>query len=283
MAKYTSWKVGGPARHFYRPADADDLVEFLRSLPADEKLLWLGLGSNLLVRDGGFDGTVVHTQGCLKDMLMTGPTSLRIEAGVSCAVAARYAAREGLVGLEFFAGIPGTVGGALSMNAGSFGGETWPLVESVEMINRHGDIVTRQPEEFVVAYRQVELPEADEWFLSANFRLQQGDAEQAQEHIRQLLQQRADSQPIGLPSGGSTFRNPPGDHAARLIESCGLKGHCIGDACVSEKHANFVINTDDASAADIEQLIRLIQQTVLQQTGVELQPEVRIVGEEKAA
>lgn len=280
LAKYTSWKVGGPAKCFYRPADAADLSVFLRGLPADEGLMWLGLGSNLLVRDGGFNGAVVHTQGCLNGLSMSAETTLRAEAGVSCAVAARFAARQGLVGLEFFAGIPGTVGGALKMNAGAFGGETWPLVESVEMINRAGDIIMRQPHEFEVSYRQVTTA-ADEWFLAANFRLQKGDVEQSQRDIKRLLQQRSDSQPTGLPSGGSTFRNPPGDYAARLIEQCGLKGRCIGQACVSEKHANFVINTGAASAADIEQLIEEIQQVVAQQTGVQLQTEVHIVGEVK--
>jgi UDP-N-acetylmuramate dehydrogenase len=278
MAKHTSWKVGGPVRRFYRPADRDDLSVFLKQLPADEAIEWVGLGSNLLVRDGGFEGTVIQTKGCMTQIIDTDDTGFIAEAGVSCAVAARYAARKGLVGLEFFAGIPGTVGGALAMNAGAFKGETWSVVESVEMIKRNGQIVRRYPQEFDIHYREVNLPEEDEWFLSASFHLQKGDTKAAQTTIKQLLDKRADSQPIGQASCGSTFRNPDGDFAARLIESCGLKGSCIGDACISEKHANFVINQGQASAADIESLVEHIEKTVLASTGVLLTREFHVVG-----
>ena len=279
MAKHTSWKVGGPARHFYRPADRDDLSLFLSQLPVNENLAWVGLGSNLLVRDGGFDGTVIHTKGCLTQLIDVDDSHFMAEAGVSCAVAARHAARKGLVGLEFFAGIPGTVGGALAMNAGAFGGETWQLVEYVEMIRRDGQVVRRYPNEFEVAYREVKLPRADEWFLSAVFKMEKGDTEAAQKTIKNLLEKRGSSQPIGQASCGSTFRNPEGDHAARLIESCGFKGVCVGDACVSEKHANFVINQGKASAADIEVLVQKMQDTVFEKTGIRLQREFHIVGE----
>jgi UDP-N-acetylmuramate dehydrogenase len=200
------------------------------------------------------------------------------EAGVSCAVAARHAARKGLVGLEFFAGIPGTVGGALAMNAGAFGGETWQFVEHVEMLSRDGSITRRYPEEFEISYREVQMPEQNEWFLSACFRLELGDIEKAQQKIRELLEQRSDSQPTGQASCGSTFRNPEGDFAARLIESCGLKGKCIGDACVSEKHANFVINRGNATATDIETLVDEMASTVLAKTGVRLQREFHVIG-----
>lgn len=147
------------------------------------------------------------------------------------------------------------------------------------MIDRQGQVTRREPDAFDISYRQVKLPQPGEWFLSAVFTLQQGDTEQAQAQIRQLLDKRGASQPIGLASCGSTFKNPPGDHAARLIEQCGLKGHCVGGACVSEKHANFFINTGNATAADLEALIDLVQQQVWEQTGVRLEKEYHAVGD----
>ncbi len=278
LARHTSWRVGGIARRFYRPADGADLARFLQQLPADEPLLWLGMGSNLLVRDGGFNGTVVATRGCLAGVAVMEEDLLRAEAGATSAQVARFAARAGLCGVEFLAGIPGTLGGALAMNAGAFGGEIWPLVEQVETIDRAGQVRVRRPEDFDVGYRKATGVEG-EWFLAAWLRLEQGDALEGQARIRQLLEKRAATQPIGLPSCGSVFRNPPGDHAARLIESAGLKGSAIGGACVSEKHANFIINTGTATAADIEQLIEKVQQQVAARHGVELRTEVCIVGE----
>lgn len=276
LARYTSWRVGGPARQLYRPADAEDLAVFLAGLPADEPLLWLGLGSNLLVRDGGFPGTVIATQGRLNDIEVHG-NRLYAEAGAACAHVARLAARLGLTGAAFLAGIPGTMGGALAMNAGAFGGETWEKVMSVQTIDRHGQIHQRHPADFEIGYRHVQGPEG-EWFLSCELQLEQGDTQAEQAAIRALLDKRAETQPTGLPSGGSTFRNPPGDHAARLIERAGLKGCRIGGAEVSEKHANFIINTGDATAADIEQLIAHVQQKVQDAFGVALVREVHIVG-----
>ncbi|MCF6355344.1 MAG: UDP-N-acetylmuramate dehydrogenase [Candidatus Polarisedimenticolaceae bacterium] len=278
LARHTSWRVGGPARRFYRPAESADLACFLQQLPADEPLLWLGMGSNLLVRDGGFNGTVIAIQGCLSRIAVTEDDLLWAEAGVTSAQVARFAARAGLCGVEFLAGIPGTLGGALAINAGAFGGEIWPLVERVETLDQAGRVRVRKPEDFTVGYRKVVAPEG-EWFIAAWLRLEQGDVAKGQARIRQLLEQRAATQPLGLPSCGSVFRNPPGDYAARLIESAGLKGSAIGGACVSEKHANFIINTGAATAADIEQLIKKVQQQVAAVHGVELQTEVRIVGE----
>lgn len=278
LARYTSWRVGGPARRLYRPADSDDLVQFLGTLAEDEPLLWLGLGSNLLVRDAGFAGTVIVTQGALQGMARLDRSMLRVEAGVTCARLARFAAREGLCGVEFMTGIPGTFGGALAMNAGAFGGETWPLVSALEMVDRKGQVSRRSPDLFKVGYRQVERP-ADEWFLAATLVLQPGDVSESQQRIRVLLERRNQSQPIGQPSCGSVFRNPQGDHAARLIEAAGLKGRCIGGAQVSEKHANFIINTGSATAQEIEQLIELVRAEVQRTSGVELRREVHIVGE----
>lgn len=280
LAGHTTWRVGGPARRFYRPAGREDLVRFLQQLPPEEPLLWLGLGSNLLVRDGGFRGTVIALHGALAELERADEHGLLVEAGVSCAMVARFAARAGLCGAEFLAGIPGTMGGALAMNAGAFGGETWPLVQWVEMVDRTGAVRRREPGEFEIGYRHVQGPPG-EWFLRARLELRSGDGAAALERIQRLLEQRSTSQPVGLPSCGSVFRNPEGDHAARLIEAAGLKGFCIGGACVSTKHANFIINTGGATASEIEELIATIQKQVEQMSGIRLETEVCIVGEEQ--
>lgn len=278
MERHCSWRTGGPVRQLYKPADSADLQAFLQQLPEDEPVLWIGLGSNLLVRDGGYAGTAILTMGALQRMEILDGDILCAEAGVTCAKLARTTAREGYTGLEFFAGIPGTIGGALAMNAGAFGGETWEHVVRVETIDHRGRVRERAPEEFVVHYREVEKPQG-EWFLAGYFRLGRGDVEAAQQRIRELLERRSATQPTTQPSCGSTFRNPANDHAARLIESIGLKGHCIGGACVSVKHANFIINEKDATASDVEQLIDYVQQQVAERCGVELVREVHIVGE----
>lgn len=277
LARMTSWRVGGPARQLYRPADRDDLLVFLDSLPADEPLLWLGLGSNLLIRDGGFPGTVIATQGRLNGIRREGKTRVVVEAGVSCAKLARYCARADLVGGEFFAGIPGTLGGALAMNAGAFGGETWDRVVSVETVDQAGRVQRLEASDFEVGYRRVALS-AGHWFLSATIELQAGDGDQSRAQIRELLDKRAKTQPTSLPSCGSVFRNPEGDHAARLIESAGLKGFRMGGAEVSDKHANFIVNRGGATAADIEAVILHVAETVTREHGVLLEPEVRVVG-----
>lgn len=277
LRRYNSWRVGGPARQMYIPADVDDLAVFLSLLPQDEPLLWLGLGSNLLIRDGGFDGTVILMQGALNAQSIDGDR-LFAQAGVACAKVAREAARGGLTGAAFLAGIPGTMGGALAMNAGAFGGETWGIVEQVTTIDRQGRLQRRQASEFDVAYREVGGP-ADEWFVDCTLQLQPGDVDEEQRAIRALLDRRAATQPTGLPSCGSTFRNPADDFAARLIEASGLKGYRIGGAEVSPKHANFIINTGDATAADIEALIAHVRDEVARSQGVTLQTEVHYVGE----
>ena len=279
LARYTSWRVGGPARRLYRPADADDLAAFLGQLDPAEPLLWVGLGSNLLVGDAGFAGTVFLTQGCLVGLERRPGGRVWAEAGVSCAKLARFAARYDLVGVEFLAGIPGTMGGALAMNAGAWGGETWPHVRRVWTLDRGGRRRERPAADFAAGYREVTGPEG-EWFLAVELELGAGDGTAGMARMRALLERRAQTQPIGLPSCGSVFRNPPGDHAARLIESLGLKGHRIGGAQVSEKHANFIINTGSATAADIADLISHVQTVVERQTGVRLIPEVkRVAGE----
>ena len=278
MARHTSWRVGGPADCYYRPADIDDLAVFLQQLPLDEPLTWLGLGSNLLVRDGGIRGTVISTSGLLNEISLQDGQVIRAEAGVSCAKLARFAAREGLTGAEFFAGIPGTVGGALAMNAGAFGGETWPLVVKVETLDRYGQRHVRTPADYAIAYRSVKGPN-NEWFVAAHMQLASGDVEAGQARIKELLAKRGATQPTTQASCGSVFRNPEGDHAARLIEQCGLKGKCIGGACVSEKHANFIVNRGGATARDIESLIEDVAQTVQRECAVSLMYEVHIIGE----
>ncbi len=281
MSRHTSWRAGGHARRFYKPADLEDLCDFLREMKPQEPLLWVGLGSNLLVRDGGFPGTVIVTLGVLSEMEWLNDVTLRVGAGVTCAKVARATAKQGLTGVEFLAGIPGSLGGALAMNAGAFGGETWDHVAAVETIDRMGRLHQRSPEDYRVAYRTVEGV-ADEWFVAARLSLQHGDSDSAQSVIRELLAKRAATQPTNQYSCGSVFRNPPGDHAARLIEAAGLKGKTLGGAQVSEKHANFIINTGDASAADIETLVNQVQGRVEQLFDVRLQTEVRFVGEHAA-
>lgn len=278
MSRHTSWRVGGPAEYFFRPASAEDLANFLRSLDKDVPVFWLGRGSNLLVRDGGLGGVVIAAAGIFRRLDRTAELQVSAGCSVLCTQLARQCVRWGLGPAEFFAGIPGTLGGALAMNAGAHGSETWQRVQSVTTIGRDGELHTRTPDEYQIGYRSVSGPR-DEWFLEASLAFDPG-ANSSMETLRAMQERRKETQPLGLPSCGSVFRNPPGDHAARLIESCGLK-HCrIGDAEVSAKHANFIINRGEASALDIENLILHVQQTVADATGIELIPEVRIVGKE---
>lgn len=276
LSRHTSWHVGGPADIFFAPRDRADLLAFLKILPPEVPLLWLGLGSNLLVRDGGVRGVVISTRDALIALERRGERGVYAEAGVPCAKLARQCARWDLGPAEFFTGIPGTVGGALAMNAGAFGGETWPQVASVETVDRHGVVRERSREQFRISYRHVDPPANDEWFLAANFHFEAGSSEA---DTRDLLARRKQTQPIGEWSCGSVFTNPPGDHAARLIETAGLKGLRIGGAVVSTKHANFILNEGAATARDIETLIYQVQQEVARKHGRELTPECRIVGE----
>ncbi len=275
MSRHTSWRVGGNADRCYRPSGLEDLSEFLRSLPKEEPVEVVGLGSNLLVRDGGIRGTVILMHKVL-DGLREEDGLIHAQAGVACAKVARFSAQRGWRGAEFLAGIPGTVGGALAMNAGCYGGETWNVVEKVEAMGRDGLVKVRYPEEYRIGYRSVVKP-AQEWFVSAWFRLVPGKG--GMDEIKSMLKKRIASQPLSFPNAGSVFRNPQGNYAARLIESCGLKGKKMGGAMVSEKHANFIVNTGTARASDIESLIELVQEKVLKETGIHLEREVRIIGE----
>lgn len=279
MSRHTSWHVGGPAEVYFNPRDRSELAAFLRMLEDDVQIHWVGLGSNLLVRDGGLRGVVISTHGTLDRLERRNETTVFCEAGVPCARLAKQCTKWGLGPAEFFAGIPGTVGGALAMNAGAFGGETWRHVLSVEVIDRKGEERTRAASEYQVSYRHVVAPQADEWFLGALLSFEHRPGAHEGE-VKALLERRKASQPIGEWSCGSVFTNPPGDHAARLIEGAGLKGYRVGDASVSGKHANFIINHGQARAAEIEQLIGHVQAAVERQYGVRLRPEVRILGEQ---
>lgn len=279
LAKHTTWRVGGLASVFYEPKDLADLSLFLQRLPEHEPILWLGLGSNLLVRDGGIKGSVIATSVGLRGLTKLSDAVVRAEAGVPCAKVAKFCVQHNLLGAEFFAGIPGTVGGALAMNAGAFGGETWPIVTEVETIDRAGELRVRTPADYSISYRHVSGP-VGEWFVAARFALTANDVSIAAARVKELLERRNRSQPTGVPTCGSVFRNPPGDFAGRLIEAAGLKGYRVGGAQVTDKHANFIANTGQATASDIEQLIVYIVATVRAYSGVTLEPEVHIVGED---
>jgi len=301
MAGHVSWRAGGKAEVAYFPADLDDLVQFLRSLPAGEPVYMTGLGSNLLVRDGGLRGTVIFTHRALRDIRLDHLGALGggvyAEAGVACPKVARYAAMNELVGAEFLAGIPGTVGGALAMNAGCYGGETWDIVAHVLTVDRTGRTRARTREDYEIDYRRVRLKgegrgrkeeeddednqgvRSEEWFVATSFRLKRGSGAESRRKITELLKQRIATQPLGEPNAGSVFRNPKGAYAAKLIEACGLKGRAIGNAMISDKHANFIVNRGGARAADIEALILLAEHSVREKFGVVLEREVRVVGD----
>lgn len=293
MGKHVSWRAGGAAQRAYIPADLDDLGWLVRSVPAHEDIHVLGLGSNLLVRDGGVKGVVILLHGVLKKLAIESRTHglppapadidtavVYAQAGVAAPKLARFAANHDLVGGEFWAGIPGTVGGAIAMNAGCYGSETWDKLVQVQTLDRQGRLNERLRDEYVTGYRHVALKHPhEECFIGAWFRLTRGDGAAARATIQELLKKRIATQPLNLPNAGSVFRNPPGQYAAELIESCGLKGYRIGGAQVSEKHANFIVNLDHATATDIERLIEHVENTVESRTNVQLIREVRIIGE----
>ena len=277
MGKHTSWRVGGPAEWYFKPSNLNDLSHFLRELPPELPVTWIGLGSNVLVRDGGIRGVVIGTHGVLSKIERLDDARVYVESGVACAKVARQCSRWGLGPAEFFAGIPGTVGGALAMNAGAFGGETWQCVDQVQLIDRQGALSTWKSGDFDVSYRQVSMPQPG-WYVAAWLQFNTASPTDGDE-IRNLLVKRKQTQPIGLPSCGSVFRNPENDYAARLIQAAGLRGYAIGGAHVSDKHTNFIINDGTATAADIEALIDHVMSQVRSEFGIKLIPEVRIVGE----
>lgn len=278
MERYNSWRVGGKADRLYIPANLTELTMFLQSVNTHEAIHFIGLGSNLLVRDAGIRGTVVVTHNALINLHLEADL-IYADAGVTCAKLAKFSAKESREGAEFMAGIPGTVGGALAMNAGCHGSETWDIVNKVKTVDRQGVVRERDAREYVASYRHVQMPACNEWFVGAWFAVPTGDGKAAEKKMKTLLAKRLATQPLNLPNAGSTFRNPEGDYAARLIEACDLKGHTIGGAQVSEKHANFIVNMGTATAQDIEKIIILMRDSVKQKFGIELQQEVKVIGE----
>lgn len=285
LSPLTSWHIGGVAERFFSPSHIEKLVEYLNILPADVPWTWFGLGSNVLIRDGGVPGVVICTRQ-LQEISLQADGSILVQAGMTCAKFARFCSRLGFPAASFFAGIPGTIGGALAMNAGAFGSETWPWVEAVDVINRQGQILRREPKDYEIGYRTVinkVVGYGQEAFVSGIFRFPLNKEIDGMLQIRALLQKRAASQPIGTYNCGSVYRNPPNDFAARLIEACDLKGYRIGDAMVSPKHANFIINCKAAKAQDVESLMGIIESTVKDRFGIQLQTEVKILGSQGAA
>ena len=278
MADYTTWRCGGPAEVLFVPTSRIELCAYLAQLEAGMPVTWLGRGSNLLVRDGGIRGVVIYLKEALDEIRIAG-LEATAQAGALCARLAAQTARAGLRGLEFLAGIPGTIGGALAMNAGAADSEIWDRVRSIETVDRHGDCHLWTPEQIDTGYRFAAIPEG-QGVLSGTFLLEQdADASAPRERIRTLMEQRRKTQPVAEASGGSVFRNPHPQYAAQLIEAAGLKGHQIGGAQVSPTHANFIVNVHQASSTDIEQLIEHIQREVEAHSGVRLEMEVRILGE----
>jgi len=292
LNNYTTWRIGGPAECLYRPEDKADVQAVLKCIPRSTTVNWLGLGSNLLVRDKGLKGLLIYTHNALKEFNINMSeqhltAEVSTQSGVPCAIFSRKCAASGLNGAEFLSGIPGTMGGALAMNAGAFGGETWRHVSKLTMINHSGQLIERYPDEFEVNYRSVQLKQdkkrlgKQEWFLGASFSFTRDEQKvlETKAEIKLLLEKRAASQPTKQANAGSVFKNPDNDFAARLIESCGLKGKTINGAQVSQKHANFIINTGNAKASDVEALIKEIQSTVWHRHNIRLQTEVCIIGD----
>lgn len=295
MSLHTTWKVGGKAKIYFQPEDVVDLQHFLALFNQHQaNFLWLGLGSNVLIRDRGYNGIVINTVGKLKKIkIIEGSDSenkkylvVSAESGVSCSKFSREMAKAGLSGAEFFSGIPGSMGGAMAMNAGAFGNECWDNLQSVKTIDDKGQIYNKKNTDFTVLYRHVEGLKTTEkgtreWFIEGVFQYPHNMDKvlQSKAKIKKLLKKRNQSQPLQYANAGSVFKNPPGDFAARLIEACGLKNQQSGDAIISEKHANFIINNGNAKAEDIECLINRIQQQVYEHFSIKLEPEVRIFGE----
>jgi len=276
LSKHTSWKVGGPADIFFTPQNRDDLSNFLKSNKGN-RITWLGNGTNVLVRDGGIRGAVISTKKSIDKINMETDNSCRVEAGASCMDLALFAEKNQLGPAAFFSGIPGSIGGALTMNAGSFGHETWEFVESAEVIDEAGIIHHLDPKEFKFSYRSVEFP-FPLWFVSCLMKFPESETTTKSE-LKAMRDQRIKTQPLSEDTCGSVFKNPKLDHSGDLIERAGLKGYKIGGCSISTKHANFIVNEGGATSADIEKLIRHVQKVVKTKFDVDLETEVRIIGE----
>ena len=276
LSRHTSWKVGGPADVFFIPDNRQDLSQFL-SQNKGNSVTWLGNGTNVLVRDGGIRGVVISTKKSINKITMAAENSCRVEVGASCMDLALFAEKNEMGPAAFFSGIPGSIGGALTMNAGSFGHETWEFVESVEVIDEVGIIHHLDPKEFKFSYRSVEFP-FPLWFVSCLMKFPESETTTKSE-LKAMRDQRIKTQPLTEDTCGSVFKNPKSDHAGDLIERAGLKGYKIGGCSISTKHANFIVNEGGATSADIEELIKHVQNIVKAKFDVDLETEVRIIGE----
>lgn len=276
LAKVTWFRVGGAPDVTFKPADLEDLQAFLEGTPEDIPVTVIGVGSNLLVRDGGVDGVVLRLGGAFADFRVDG---LEIEAGAAALDAnlAKTAASAGIAGLEFFSGIPGSVGGALRMNAGAYGGETKDVLVWAEAIDRKGMLHRLYPDDLGFAYRHCDVPEG--WiFTRARFKGMAGDPTEIRHKMTDIQESRGASQPIRSRTGGSTFRNPGAAKAWQAIEAAGCRGLTRGGAMVSEQHCNFLINTGDASAADLEDLGEDVRKRVQESQGISLTWEIKRIG-----
>ena len=276
LSKHTSFRVGGPAELLACPRSEEELAALLRQCARMElRPRVLGGGTNILAPDGGVPGVVISTRG-LDSLELSEDGSISAGAGVPLARLAVFAQKNGLTGLEFAHGIPGTVGGGMYMNAGAYGGELAQVAVSARFLTAEGELRTLVGEEMGLGYRRSAFMGLPGVIVSARFRLEAGDPESIQARMRELMERRRASQPLELPSAGSTFKRPVGGYAAALIQEAGLKGFRVGDAAVSEKHAGFVVNLGHASSADVLTLIARVRETVRARSGIELEPEVRI-------
>ncbi len=277
LAAYTTFRIGGAAEVFFKPQDIKDLAYFWQNKPHDVDITILGEGSNVLVRDGGIKGVVVHIgRGC--DKVEVDGTKIYAQAGASTGKVARMARNAGLSGVEFICGVPGSMGGALVMNAGCYGHELCDILEAVDVIDNTGEIITVDPKTLGFGYRKSNLPEG--WlFVAAHLALKAGDKSQVRQAMREINQKRTSSQPLELPNAGSLFKNPEGQKAWQLIQESGCRGLRKGDAQVSEKHSNFFVNLGNATACDMENLAEEVREKVYQKTGTQLEWEVRLLGD----
>jgi UDP-N-acetylmuramate dehydrogenase len=279
MAPFTWFRVGGNAEALFRPADLDDLISVLEALPPQVPVTVVGVGSNLLVRDGGVPGMVIRLAGPFASIDVVGNT-ITAGAGALDLTVAKEAEEAGLAGLEFLSGVPGTIGGALRMNAGAFGAEMKDVTVSAQALDRQGNLEILGPDELGFTYRHCAVPEG--WiFLSASLKGRPGKPTEIGARMAEIAKAREDSQPVRVRTGGSTFANPEGQSAWKLIDAAGCRGLVMGGAQVSEKHCNFLLNTGDATAADIEDLGEEVRRRVLETSGVELHWEIRRIGVRK--
>jgi UDP-N-acetylmuramate dehydrogenase len=278
LAAYTWFRVGGPADVLFQPADRDDLLEFLAAKPADVPVTMIGVGSNLLVRDGGVRGVVIRLGRPFAQIERAGDEMLRVGAGAIDPAVSAFARDLGLAGLEFLTGVPGTIGGALRMNAGAYGGDMQAITVSATLVDAKGEIKQLTAEEIGFSYRHTEVPE--DWiFVECTLRGHIGESAEIAAKMAAIRAAREDTQPLRTRTGGSTFANPPDNSAWKLIDEAGCRGLKVGGAQVSEKHCNFLLNLGDATAADIETLGEEVRARVHATSGVDLRWEIRRIGD----